>query len=232
MTTTRERRREVMQMFSGTGAVYDGLVAAATMGEDSFWKQAVLARLEAPRRVLDLACGTGILTFLIRDRFPECRVVGVDLTQDYLEVARAKARERGDDMVTFLHGSADEAVPDGFFDTVVSCYVPKYVDLPRLVSLICGLLTPGAQLVLHDFLYPRHPSVRVVWEKRLEELVAWARENQPEAVPMMEILPGIIRRSRWNEELLADLRSRGFTDLHEELLSWGTAAIVSGRAPA
>ena len=46
-------------------------------------------------RILDQACGTGILTLKIARRFPQARIIGVDLTDEYLRVARRKAEALG-----------------------------------------------------------------------------------------------------------------------------------------
>ena len=50
--------------------------------------QAALAKIEAPRRVLDLGTGTGVGARAIAKRFPEARVVGVDLAPAMVEEAR------------------------------------------------------------------------------------------------------------------------------------------------
>lgn len=44
------------------------------------------------RQILDQACGTGILTFKIARKFPHCRVIGVDLQDEYISIARKKLK--------------------------------------------------------------------------------------------------------------------------------------------
>ncbi len=57
--------------------------------------QDLLARvsLEAPRDIVDLGCGTGTVTALLRARWPQARIVGVDNSQAMLERARATLPE-------------------------------------------------------------------------------------------------------------------------------------------
>lgn len=79
----------VERFFQGTGSSYDHMVDVATFGIDRLWKRRI-ARLVPPRarRVADLACGTGISTLAIARHLPDCRVVGVELREEYLAIAR------------------------------------------------------------------------------------------------------------------------------------------------
>src|SRR4029450_10047608 len=87
-----ERIALVERFFSGTGNSYDAMVHWATLGFDARWKRRMLAHIpvgDGP--VLDLACGTGISTLSIARRFPRRLVVGVELREEYLRLARDKA---------------------------------------------------------------------------------------------------------------------------------------------
>jgi demethylmenaquinone methyltransferase/2-methoxy-6-polyprenyl-1,4-benzoquinol methylase len=65
------------------------MVTLATLGIDRRWKRRIVELLPPqPSAVLDLACGTGISTLAVADRYPYCRVVGVELREEYLERAR------------------------------------------------------------------------------------------------------------------------------------------------
>lgn len=229
----KKTRDDVLsKIFSGTGRSYDRIVDLATRGEDRHWKDALLAEVAgSPRRVLDLACGTGILAFLISDRFPSAEVVGVDISEPYLAIARGRALQRGDDRVRFLLCAAEELDTPGPFDLVTSCYLPKYADLPRLIPGLAAMLPPGGLLVMQDFTYPAHPAVRGVWQRHFARMKEWARLECPEAQGMFETLPEVIRLSRWVEELPAILAACDLVDVRVERQSWGTSAIVSGKKP-
>ena len=87
--TRRERHERIFRIFPpGTGAHYDEIVRFSTDDRDHRWKEALLEKVPSPRRVLDLACGTGILSSMLRSRYPEAEIVGVDINEEYLAVAR------------------------------------------------------------------------------------------------------------------------------------------------
>ncbi|MHB1046962.1 MAG: class I SAM-dependent methyltransferase [Thermoanaerobaculia bacterium] len=210
---------------------YDEVLLAATRGADRRWKEALLAHLDAPARVLDLACGTGTLTFMIRDRFPEAEVVGVDVSVAHLDHALKRAHLRRDHRARFVLGSVERAAPAGRFDAVTSCYMPKYVDLPRLVSRLGSFLNPGGLVAMHDLTYPEQPVVRKAWERHFQRLQLTARAEWPAAMAVFDHLPEIVRDSDWVEELMMLLVAHGFTGVAVERLSRGTSALVLGRLP-
>lgn len=108
-------------------------------------------RIAGPARVLDVGCGTGEFEHLAHQRFPEARLVGVDVTPDMLAVARGKFPDAA--WVTFLLAEA-EALPfaSEHFDAVVSCSMLHHVQEPeRLLRECARLLRPGGQLVIVDW---------------------------------------------------------------------------------
>lgn len=223
-------RDVIFQVFGeGTGVHYDQIVEVTTRGRDRVWKEALLARIEHPKRVLDLACGTGILTFMLRDRFPDARVVGVDINEEYLAVARQRAKERRDDKVQFVVSPAEEVALEGTFDVIMTCYLPKYADLSRLVPQLCTHLEEGGLMIMQDFVYPQDRAVAWAWEYRYAECKRWAEENLPSAVGMFEALPPVIRESNWLEELTALMQENGIPNVERQMFDRGSAAIVWGR---
>ncbi len=216
----------------GTGGHYDDIVERTLGPMDRVWKERVVEKLENPGRIADLACGTGILTFLLRQRFPDCEVVGVDMNAEYLEVARRRALDRGDTSVRFIEGRAEDAAIPGDFDAIVTCYLPKYADLDLLIPRLERRLRPGGVIVFHDFYWPSDRFVEQYLESRFEDLVEWARRELPEAVGMFEDLPGVIRESRWLDQSRETFERLGLTDVDCEFLDLEQAAIVWGRKPA
>ena len=220
------------EIFGGTACSYDEIVAVATGGSDAQWKSELLDHVGSPGRVLDLACGTGILTFMIRDRFPEAEIVGVDRSIEYLSAARERARARGDGRCRFVLGDAETAEVPGRFDAIVSCYLPKYADLPALDWRLRTSLAPGGRVVLQDFVYPEHPAVQRGWERRFDLLRQRVADEWPEARRMFELLPGVIRDSRWIQEIPALLVALGLEEVGVIRQSCGISALVTGRRPS
>ena len=77
----------VPTFFNNTSNSYDDIVHWTTFGKDSLWKHKILEQLSDEKTVLDLACGTGILTKQIAKKLPQAKITGVDITKNYLEKA-------------------------------------------------------------------------------------------------------------------------------------------------
>ena len=113
--------------------------------------EAALATLDRPvETALDVGTGTGSAALAIAERFPEARVLGVDIAPEMVERARQKTRDRA--KLMFEVGDAS-ALPydDASFDLVTAAnMIPFFDELARVVR-------PGGALVLAFSLGPQTP---------------------------------------------------------------------------
>jgi ubiquinone/menaquinone biosynthesis C-methylase UbiE len=229
-----EGQETVLRFLGGTADDYDLIVAESTGGLDAHWKRWILDRMEEPREVLDLASGTGILSFMVLDRFPESRVTGVDLQEAYQAVAVGRSEQRGLTERTEWHRSAVEDVelPDGRYDHIITCYLPKYADRPVLAERLARWCAPGGQLFLHDFAHPTDAKVEAVLHERYVRWLDKMERERPYWVPCFEGLYEFVRQSPWTEDLPPLLEQHGFEDVAVTHVHKGCAAFVTGRKPA
>ena len=223
----------VERFFHGTGQSYDFMVNAATFGIDRLWKRRIV-RLIPPgsARVADLACGTGISTLAIARHLPGCRVVGVELRDEYLAIARDKVRRQRVPNVELVLSRAEDYDSAEPFDCIASSYLAKYADLPRLVDNNWRMLAPGGLLLMHDFTYPPKPHLVRLWRLYFWLLRRLGGPFFPAWREIYDDLPGLIEQTRWLDELPAALQARGFTDIRREDLTLYGSAIITARRPA
>ena len=83
------RRHEVARkFFTGTSSSYDSVVDITTFGRDMVWKKAILDLIpDGNYKVLDLACGTGILSLAIARKVSY--VIGIDIIEDMKAMTRS-----------------------------------------------------------------------------------------------------------------------------------------------
>lgn len=230
MQTATPRLELVERFFSGTGFSYDRMVRLGTSGLDARWKRLMLECLpENPARVVDQGCGTGIVTIAIASRHPLCRVTGVELREEYLLYAKAKARLLGLTNVDFVLGRAEDVVIDEACDCITSSYLAKYADLPLLVSHAEKMLRRGGLLIMHDFTYPSSALFAQIWRWYFASLRLISRRLFPEWGNVFSELPQLLRQTRWLEELPRSLRAVGFGNIQVKSLFFGTAALVTAQ---
>jgi ubiquinone/menaquinone biosynthesis C-methylase UbiE len=112
------------------------------------------AALASGQRLLEIGCGTGNLTVLIKKLHPRVEVVGIDPDPKALTRARRKA-ERAQVAVAFDPGFAEELpYPDGSFDRVVSAFMLHHLDphtKEAALREVGRILKPGGSLHIVDF---------------------------------------------------------------------------------
>jgi demethylmenaquinone methyltransferase/2-methoxy-6-polyprenyl-1,4-benzoquinol methylase len=233
MAANLSKLETVQRFFSGTGFSYDQVALLCTLGFDRLWKRKIIDKIpRRPRRIIDQASGTGILTFEIARRFPDCEVIGVELRDEYLSIAKEKARGLRIGNVRFILGRAEDVVPDGAFDCITSSYLAKYADLKTLLAQAGRMLRPGGLIIMHDFTYPPHSLFRSGWQTYLAILRLLGTKIYPEWRTAFYELPGFLRETRWLTESIALLTEQGFRNLEVETLTFGTSAIVTARKTA
>lgn len=172
--------------------------------------------------MLELACGTGILSLMLAQAGR--RVAGLDLTFGYLAAAKKRVQ------LPLAQGTA-ETLPyrNESFDAVVSSYLAKYVDIQRVVDECWRVLKPGGVAVFHDFAYP-DGVMRSFWNAYFSILrVAGRLVTSWKTV--FDQLDDIIRNSDWVIKTEGALYKRGFQSVSCKYYTAGTAAIVSAEKP-
>ena len=218
------------RFFSGTGTTYDWMVDLATFGVDRWWKKKIVDRIPAaPRRILDQACGTGILTFKIARRFPACRILGVELREEYLAIARAKAAARHLDNVAFIIGRAEDVFLEAGFDCITSSYLAKYAEIGKLVQNAKQMLRDQGLLIVHDFTYPSDRVFARLWEFYFRILQTAGSRIYPQWRTVFYELPQLMHSTAWVTELVATLQKNAFEDISLEFFTFGTSAMVTAK---
>jgi demethylmenaquinone methyltransferase/2-methoxy-6-polyprenyl-1,4-benzoquinol methylase len=219
----------VERFFRGTGSTYDLVVNVATFGIDRRWKRRLVSLIPSgAERILDLACGTGISTLAIARRFPHSRVVGVDLREEYLTIARDKVRRLGLSNVELVLSRAEDYRAAQPFDCISSSYLAKYADLPLLVRNSREMLKDGGLLLMHDFTLPPKPGLVAIWRLYFRALQLVGGALLPAWHEIYHGLPQLIEETRWLRELqeaLAENRFSGFRVEH--LTAYGSAIVVA-----
>lgn len=128
---------------------------------DAGRRRAVAHASTPPRtRILEVGVGTGLSLPYYP---PTCRVVGVDVSADMLEIARRRAAdERLGHVEALLQMDAENLdIPDASFDAVVAMYVATVVPDPgRLLAEMARVCVPGGELLLVSHFASEHPVLR------------------------------------------------------------------------
>jgi arsenite methyltransferase len=112
-----------------------------------------VADLHPGEVVLDLGSGAGADVLISARRVaPGGRAIGLDMTQEMLELARSNAAQAGVDNVEFLKGYLEDIpLPDGSVDVVISnCVINLAADKSVVLAEAARVLRPGGRLAFSD----------------------------------------------------------------------------------
>lgn len=224
------KTQTVERFFAGTGRQYDRIAGLCTFGFDRRWKKRILREIpEKPYNVIDQACGTGILTFEIARRFPHCHIVGVELRDEYLDIARERALALGFRNIEFILGRAEDVLLEEGFDCITSSYLAKYAEIEPLVKNARKMLRAGGSLIVHDFTYPRGRISLFAWKIYFLILQTVGSLIYPRWKTIFDDLPVLLRHTRWVEQLINALENNGFSQIEVSFFTLGTSAIVTAK---
>lgn len=120
------------------------------------------ANIQPGQRVLDLGCGTGLLTRMVKQSAPEARVTGLDGDEEVLAIARDKSRGTN---IQWDHALAfNMPYQDNSFDVVVSSFVTHHLtsaDKLRAFQEVRRVLRPDGWFHIVDFGPPFNILTRV-----------------------------------------------------------------------
>jgi ubiquinone/menaquinone biosynthesis C-methylase UbiE len=130
----------------GMPAFYDRYLGAITFAP---YAAEIAGRVAAltPQRILETACGTGILTLAMAECLPPtAQIVATDLSQPMVDFAAAK---RGDPRITWRQADAqDLPFADTVFDLVVCQFGIMFLpDKRKGLREACRVLRPGGRFV-------------------------------------------------------------------------------------
>lgn len=123
-------------------------------------------------RVLDAGCGTGEISARLAEFFPRARVLGVDILDHHLELARERHARFGE-RLAFEHRSVFElGLPDAAFDLTVCRHVIQSIPhVDRVLAELVRVTKPGGRLHLiaedYDMIHFQRvvPDPREFWHE-------------------------------------------------------------------
>lgn len=120
------------------------------------------AKIQPGQRVLDLGCGTGLLTRMVKQSTPEAQVTGLDGDEEVLKIARDKSH--GTD-IQWDHALAfNMPYQDNSFDVAVSSFVTHHLtgeDKVRAFKEVRRVLRPDGWFHILDFGPPFNLLTRI-----------------------------------------------------------------------
>ena len=156
---TGDKGKLVEEMFDNIAPTYDTLNHRISWDIDKGWRKKAIKRLlpYAPKKMLDIATGTGDFAILAAQMLHPEQLVGADISEGMMEIGRQKVKRMGlDKVISFekqdcLHlGYEDET-----FDAVTAAFgIRNFQNLDQGLSEMCRVLKKGGHLCIVELTTP------------------------------------------------------------------------------
>jgi tRNA (cmo5U34)-methyltransferase len=229
--------RDIAHHFNSEAGIFDArVVRIVPQYRDML--DALVAALpfpsQRPVRIVDLGCGTGTVSWLVKQRFPNAKVHCVDLSPRMLALAAHKLA--GGDGITFEQADLQTYAFRGTYDAVVSSLALHHLEpgagKARVFRRIWRALAPGGVLANADIIRSADRRCQRVFLGKWGEFILCSyseealRENH--ARYLREDRPAVLR------EELAGLERIGFmpVEVFWKYYNFATYAAYKPAAPA
>ncbi len=137
-------KSRIAAAFTRQAAAYDSVAAVQREVALRLARRAVSRLPAPPARILEIGCGTGLLSAELATAFPAARLLLTDISPAMLERTRARLGERAEYRV--VDGEHPEGM-EGKFELIASSLAMQwFADLPGALARLSGLLAPGGRL--------------------------------------------------------------------------------------
>jgi demethylmenaquinone methyltransferase/2-methoxy-6-polyprenyl-1,4-benzoquinol methylase len=224
-----EKSQFVRSLFSAIAQRYDLANHLLSGGLDFFWRRraAAIVRRRQPRRILDLATGSGDLARTICATCPESLVVGADFCHPMLRVAQRKG-------LTHLITADALQLPftDAAFDVLTVAFgLRNMASWSGALAEMRRVLRPGGLVLILDFSVPPAP-LRWAYRPYLHLVLPRLAGLLTGEKAAYDYLGDSIEKFPQGEEMGLLLKKAGFEQPNSEPLSGGIVSLYTAVRPA
>lgn len=228
----KSKKEEVAEMFNNISAKYDFLNHFLSLGIDKLWRKKAVKQLQpiAPKRILDIATGTGDFALELLSLKPN-EIVGLDISEGMLQVGREKMKKRKVDNIISMVLGDSENLPfeDGHFDAItVGFGVRNFENLEKGLSEMLRVIRPGGKIIILEFSKPKKFPVKQAFGFYSKYIIPFFGKNISKDEKAYAYLPESVAAFPEGESFMAILRKLGYQDVQGKTVSGGIATIYSG----
>jgi len=230
--TDKSKKDEVAQMFNNISARYDFLNHFLSLGIDHIWRRKAVNKLREiqPKRILDLATGTGDFAIALLKLNPT-QIIGMDISSGMLDVGKNKMKAKNVSHIIDMQLGDSENMPfeDGYFDAVtVGFGVRNYENLEKGLTEMLRVTRSGGKIVILEFSKPKRFPIKQAFGFYSRFIIPFFGKRISKDEKAYAYLPESVAAFPEGKAFTDILSKLGYKQVDATLVSGGIATIYSG----
>jgi len=230
--TDKSKKEEVAQMFNNISARYDFLNHFLSLGIDHIWRRKAVNKLREiqPKRILDLATGTGDFAIALLKLNPT-QIIGMDISSGMLDVGKNKMKAKNVSHIIDMQLGDSENMPfeDGYFDAVtVGFGVRNYENLEKGLTEMLRVTRSGGKIVILEFSKPKRFPIKQAFGFYSRFIIPFFGKRISKDEKAYAYLPESVAAFPEGKAFTDILSKLGYKQVDATFVSGGIATIYSG----
>lgn len=230
--TNRSKKEEVAEMFNNIAVKYDFLNHFLSLGIDHIWRYKAINQLKElkPKRILDLATGTGDFAIAALRLKPE-QIIGMDISSGMLEVGKQKMIKKKFNHIIDMRLGDSENLPfeDNYFDGLtVGFGVRNYENLEKGLSEMLRVVRPGGKVIILEFSKPKKFPIKQAFGFYSKYFIPFFGKRISKDEKAYAYLPESVAAFPEGIDFENVLKKLNYQNVESQLVSGGIATIYSG----
>ena len=227
----QSKKAQVEEMFDNIAPSYDKLNHIISFNLDRIWRRRVMriVRRAKATKIMDIATGTGDLAIAMAKRVDRTQILGIDLSEEMLAVARRKVQKQGlEERIMLEKGDAENLhmVETGSIDAATVAFgVRNFENLEGGLKEIHRTLREGGKFVVLELSVPKNRLIRWFYAQYSHRILPGIGAMISKDKQAYVYLPESIDEFPAPERFVEILKGVGFKDVKRRKQSFGVAHI-------
>ena len=230
----RISRKNVESMFDRIAPDYDKFNHILSVGIDRRWRKEVIgivSQHSENKCIADFATGTGDLAVALAEKLHPASLIGLDLSNEMLQVARRKVREHKLEQIVSLQKENCEStsLPESCVDAVTTSFGIRNFNSPQKgLQEMLRVLKPDGMAVVLEFSTPRKGPVASFVRWYYNNVIPFVGNLISKTKAPYRYLPATIFEFPDGERFCSMMRDAGFRNVRYKSLSFNMVNIYIG----
>lgn len=226
----RAKTEQVKEMFDSIAPAYDFMNRAMTFGIDKYWRAKAVKMMKsyAPKKILDVATGTGDLAIKLARSLCPNNITGIDLSKEMISIGQQKISDANlSKSINLMVGDClNLPFDDATFDCVTVAYgVRNFENLSKGYQQMHRVLLPGGILCVIELSTPTSPLIKPLYKFYTRYIIPFIGRLVSKDVRAYSYLPESIAAVPQGNDMLHLMAEAGFKNCQYKRLTFGTCTI-------